>query len=401
MAAGNRHLDLAGRRIPFQASERRGELLVVGLLAAVGGHGFLGRQLQAQQALHHAVRGLHRVDVVGLGVQIPPPVVERALGRHQAVGAAGTEDHAVGHLVAQSGQHMVAGRQNNLGLLEQTARAGLQDEGLQIAAPQAGVRHVGGLGHQGRDLGAVLAGAELGQLVFAHLGAREQLFHRPAEVFLRVLAPGVVLVDHVVGVGLDVLGLQVARQRDVVHRAVRGGAEDVVELVVLEDPRRAAVIEDQELLHLLGRRRHRQAVARADIAQHCVDFLAVVQVLQLLHLFGRAAVLVDVDELELHATEADLVVRRWCGAFVESLQQHLGTVDRWDAEALGRLPRQEADDADLESLLCLGAACGAQRGGCRQQAPLGARLPSDLGIGLGILLSGHAGDSLQCALIGH
>ena len=167
----------------------------------------------------------------------------------------------------------------------------------------------------------------------------------------RILAPGVVLVDQVEGVDLDVARLQVARQRDVVHRRVRRGAEHVVVLAVLEDARRAAVVEDEELLQLLGHRRHRQAVARADVADHRVDLVAVVQVAQLLHLLGGAAVLVDIDRLDLHAAEADLVVRRRRGAGVEGLDHHLGAVDRRDAEALGRLARQEADDAQLEGLL--------------------------------------------------
>ena len=337
--------------------QRRGELLVGRLLAAVGRHRLLDRELQAEQRLRHAVRRLHRVDVVGLRVEVPPPVVQRRLRRHQAVGAARAEDHAVGHLLAEAGQHVVGGREHHLRALEQAARRRLQDEGLQVAAPEAGVGDVGRLGHQRRDLGAVLAGAELRQLVLAGLGAGIELLHRPGEVLLRVLAPGVVLVDHVEGLGLDVLRLQVARQRDVVHGRVRRGAEHVLVLAVLEDARRAAVVEEEELLHLLGRGRDREAVARADVADDGVDLLAVVQVLQLLHLLGGAAVLVDVDGLDLHAAEAGLVVGRRRGALVEGVDQHLGAVDRGNAEALGRLAGEEADDADLERLL---GRCGAR-----------------------------------------
>ena len=60
------------------------------------------------------------------------------------------------------------------------------------------------------------------------LAAGVELLHRPGEVRLRILAPGVVLVDHVEGLDLDVARLQVARQRHVVHRRVRGGAEHVL-----------------------------------------------------------------------------------------------------------------------------------------------------------------------------
>ena len=189
-----------------------------------------------------------------------------------------------------------------------------------------------------------------------------ELLHRPGEVLLRVLAPGVVLVDQVEGLGLDVLRLQVAHQRHVVHGRVRRGAEHVLVLAVLEDARRAAVVDEEELLHLLGRGRDREAVARADVADDGVDLLAVVQVLQLLHLLGGAAVLVDVDGLDLHAAEAGLVVGRRRGALVEGIDQHLGAVDRRDAEALGRLAREEADDADLERFLGRGGARGEQGG---------------------------------------
>ena len=53
-------------RIPLELRQRRGELLGRRLLAAVGRHRLLDRELQAEQRLRHAVRRLHRVDVVGL-----------------------------------------------------------------------------------------------------------------------------------------------------------------------------------------------------------------------------------------------------------------------------------------------------------------------------------------------
>jgi hypothetical protein len=112
------------------------------------------------------------------------------------------------------------------------------------------------------------------------------------------VAPGVVLVDVVDGAELDVARLEVAGERDVVHHRVRGGAEHVAVLAVLEDARRAAVVKDEEFLHLLGDRCHRQAVAGAHVADDRVHLLAVVEVAQLLHLLGRAAVLVDVDRLD-------------------------------------------------------------------------------------------------------
>ena len=148
--------------MPTAAFQRRCQLLWRGLLATVGCHGFFRRQLQPQQGLRHAVGGLHRVDVIGLLVQVKPPVVQRRFGRHQTIGTARAQDHAIGHFLAQPGQHVVCRREHSLLVLEQAARASLQDEGLQVAAPQTGMHDVGRLGQERRDFGAVLARAELG-----------------------------------------------------------------------------------------------------------------------------------------------------------------------------------------------------------------------------------------------
>jgi hypothetical protein len=142
---------------------------------------------------------------------------------------------------------------------------------------------------------------------------------------------------------------------------VRGRAEHVAVFPVLEDARRAAVVEDQELLHLLGDRRHGEAVAGADVADHRVHPLAVVEVAHLLHLLGRAAVLIDVDRLDAHAAEADLVVGRGSLALVESLDHHLRAVDRRHTEAFGGRPGQEAHHAELERLLRRRAGAEQQR----------------------------------------
>ena len=91
---------------------------------------------------------------------------------------------------------------------------------------------------------------------------------------------------------------------------MRRGAEHIIVFRFLEDARRAAIHQHQQLLQLLGDRRHRKAVAGADIAEHDVDIVALIQVAQFLHLLGGAAVLVDDDRLDLHAAEPDLLVRR-------------------------------------------------------------------------------------------
>ena len=80
----------------------------------------------------------------------------------------------------------------------------MQHKGLQVAAPQTGMHQVGGLRHQGRDFGAVLASAELGQLVHASFGIGVQVRHRQNKVFARILTPSVILVDEVEGFNGDV-----------------------------------------------------------------------------------------------------------------------------------------------------------------------------------------------------
>src|SRR5688500_15385839 len=74
-----RHADAAGRRFPFRALQRRGQLLRRGLLAAVRRHRLLRGKLEAEQRLHHAVGRLDRMHLVRVGIELPPPVVQRAL----------------------------------------------------------------------------------------------------------------------------------------------------------------------------------------------------------------------------------------------------------------------------------------------------------------------------------
>ena len=130
-----------------------------------------------------------------------------------------------------------------------------------------------------------------------------------------------------------------------------GGAEHVVVFAVLEDARRAAIHQHQHLLQLFRDRRDRKAVAGADIAEHDVDIVALVEVAQFLHLLGGAAVLVDDDGLDLHAAEADLLVRRGRRALVQLVDDELRAVAGGNAETVRRRPGQERHDAELEGFL--------------------------------------------------
>ena len=130
-----------------------------------------------------------------------------------------------------------------------------------------------------------------------------------------------------------------------------GGAEHVVVFGFLKNARRAAIHQHQHLLQLFRNRCHRKAIAGADIAEHDIDIVALVQVAQFLHLLGGAAVLVDDDGLDLHAAEPDLLVRRGGGALVQLVDDELRAVAGRDAKAVGSGPGQKCHDAEFEALL--------------------------------------------------
>ena len=146
---------------------------------------------------------------------------------------------------------------------------------------------------------------------------------------------------------------------DIIHRRMRGGAEDVVVFGFLEDARRAAIHQHQHLLQFFGDRRHGEAVAGADIAEHDIDIVALIEVAQFLDLLGRAAVLVDDDGLDLHAAEAHLLVRRGPGTLVQLVDDELAAVAGRHAETVRGGPGQERHDAEFET--CLAPEAGAAR----------------------------------------
>ena len=130
-----------------------------------------------------------------------------------------------------------------------------------------------------------------------------------------------------------------------------GSAEHVVVFAVFENARRSAIHQHQHLLQLFRDRRDSKAVAGADIAEHDVDIVALVEITQLLHLLGGATILVDDDGLDLHPAEADLLVRRGGRPLVQLIDDELRAVAGGNAEAVGRRPRQERYDAELEGFL--------------------------------------------------
>ncbi len=128
------------------------------------------------------------------------------------------------------------------------------------------------------------------------------------------------------------------------------GAEHIIVFRLLEDAGRAAIHQYQHLFQFFGDRRHRETVAGADIAEHDIDMVALIEVAQFLDLLGGAAVLVDDDGLDLHAAEADLVVRRGRGSFVQLVDDELAAVTGRDAETVRGRPGQERHDAEFETV---------------------------------------------------
>ena len=186
--------------------------------------------------------------------------------------------------------------------------------------------------------------------------------------FHEVLAPGVILVDGADVAHFDPALYQVAGHGDIIHRAMGGGAEDVFELVLLEDAGCTAVEENQKPLEFLGRRRNGEAVAGADIAQDRVDMIALEGVTQFLDLFGGAASLVDELNFELQAAEADLVVGLGQAPGIERIDDRLGALHGRLAERFGRRPGEKGDKSQFEYVVVLSRGTGRE---CAKDAGAG------------------------------
>ena len=142
---------------------------------------------------------------------------------------------------------------------------------------------------------------------------------------------------------------------------MRGGTEHIIVFPFLEDARRATIHQHQHLFQFFRNRRNRETIARADIAEHGIDIVALIEVTQLLDLLGRAAVLVDDNRFDFHAAEPDLLIRSGGSAFVQLVDDKLSAVAGRDAETISGGPGQERDDAQFESLLRRRRRCQGQR----------------------------------------
>ena len=129
-------------------------------------------------------------------------------------------------------------------------------------------------------------------------------------------------------------------------------------------PRRCAACRNRTataFLQFFCDRSHGEAVAGADITDHDIDIVALIEVTQFLHLLGGAAILVDDDGLDLHAAEPDLFVRRWCRPLVQLVDDELRAVTGGDAETVRRGPGQEGHNAQFEGFLCGCGPCQGKR----------------------------------------
>ena len=213
---------------------------------------------------------------------------------------------------------------------------------------------------QRRDLGAVLAGEQLGELLLlGGLDVRRHDFHREVEVAPRILSPGIVLIEPDIAVleQFRVLAGDVARRARVVARAVAHGAEQVFRLLhqFFEDPRRAADRHQGENLDLLGDARHRRAGSRRDVADDQVDAVLLHLVAQLGDLLGAAAGLVVDQRLDLATGKPHAVIGRRKLAVVDPADDQLDALFRRDAESRRAGAGKECGNPHLDGLRGRGA----------------------------------------------
>ena len=90
------------------------------------------------------------------------------------------------------------------------------------------------------------------------------------------MTPGVILIDEIDRLYFGVARLQVARCGNIIHRAVGGGAKDILIAGFFKNTRRTAVIQHQQFFHFLRHRCHCQAIARADVADDGINIFSVV-----------------------------------------------------------------------------------------------------------------------------
>ncbi len=123
MSITKRKLDMASRCIPFYADHSGGHLLARRLFTAIDRHRHFDRDFQPEQCLRDAIVRLRwNKSRICAGQCSYVPIVYRAFLGKLAVRAACPDDDAVGHFVAERGQHVVGSAQHHNAIPHEAAR---------------------------------------------------------------------------------------------------------------------------------------------------------------------------------------------------------------------------------------------------------------------------------------
>ena len=357
------HLDLGGEDVESGMLQRLDHLIRGRELAAVGLHGLVVGVLGRQDTIGVVIGRRRRRLLVHLAEFALEPVVERGVDTRRVHPIGTARELSLRELVAEPVGRYLAHREDELLALEQSPGCALGDEGLEVAAPEARVHQLLLGPEQNRDLGAVLAGEQLGELLLlGRLDFRRQGLHGQVEIAPGILAPGVVLVDaHVAVPGLaPEFPDDVARRAHIAAGAVVDDAEEVLRLLhqLLEDARRAAYRQQSQDPKLLRHPGDGGAAPGGDVAHHDVHALLLHLVAQLRDLLGAAAGFVVHHEIYLAAGQPDTVVGRRQGALVDGADHQVHTVLGRDAVGRRAAPGKERRNRQLD---------GLRRGGARRQ----------------------------------
>ena len=153
----------------------------------------------------------------------------------------------------------------------------------------------------------------------------------------------------------------VARRRHVFLGGHGGGAEHVLVAALLEDAVGGAVEQHGEFLHLLGHRRHRQAVAGGDHSDHQVHVLALDQVAVFGDDLGRATGFIDVHHLDRASAETFLFKARNLPALVERVDHQIRRILGRNSEGARSRSGKEGDHADSQRSLRRGERTAKKR----------------------------------------
>src|SRR5216117_680281 len=276
VTAADRHRDAPAGRVELQILE--GPNHVVRARPPSGSLDRLFvRGLHALKGLHHVVAPVGRparlAELLRATLdELPLERVPGGVGHLGPVRSPEAHDEAVGQVpkLLEEERRVVV---NDEALAEEPANSALAVHRGEVRPPETVEDHVGLGGEELRDLGRQVTLEELRPKRLDHLDVRLQLAEGAAEDLPRVPTPRVVLVEARNGLHVGLRGQEIAGRADPVDAGVRGGAEHVLVLGLLEDARGPAVEEDREEPELLGHRGHGHAVGARDVTDDQVYLL--------------------------------------------------------------------------------------------------------------------------------